>query len=138
MSAETTRLLVSRLFEEVVNDWNFAHLDEIFSPDFRPDATDASPVMGPDAAEQFLLWLRSAFPDLQYSIDDIVVEADKAVARLHAEGTHEGEYLGRRGRGARVHFTETMMIRISDGRIAEWWPQADRLSILEQIDQHGA
>jgi predicted ester cyclase len=34
-----------------------------------------------------------------------------------------------------VQYTEILMIRVVDGRIAEWWTQGDQLGILEQIDR---
>ena len=134
MSAEAIRTLVRRLFVEVVNGWDLSHLDEIFSPDFRPGPEEGETTAGPAAAREFLLWLRNAFPDLRYTVDDVVVEGERAVARLHAEATHLGEYLGRMPRGANVRFTEMIMFRVVNGRIGEWWPQADQLAILEQID----
>jgi predicted ester cyclase len=36
--------------------------------------------------------LRTAFPDLKFTIEDLVGEGDKVCARLTASGTHKGVF----------------------------------------------
>jgi len=135
MSIEDSRALVYRLFGEVINQWDFAVLDQVFATNFRvaPGDSEESGMRGPEGAKQFFTWLRSVFPDLHYTIDDVVVEGEKVVARVHARGTHGGEYLGHPPTGLPVEYSEMLMFRVVEGRIAEWWIQINQLSILEQI-----
>jgi len=37
---------------------------------------------------------REAFPDIQIKIEDLIAEGDKVVARITAQGTHQGELMG--------------------------------------------
>ena len=133
MSIEASRALVHRLFDEVINQWNFAHLDQIFAPNFRVAPDEGRPARGAEDAKQFFLGLRSAFPDLHYTIDDVVVEGEKAVARVHAQGTHRGEYIGHSPTGLTVEYAEMVMLRVVEGKITEWWVQVNQLPILQQI-----
>ena len=38
--------------------------------------------------------VQAAFPDLRMEVQDVLVSGDKAVARVRATGTHQGEFLG--------------------------------------------
>jgi predicted ester cyclase len=135
MSAEASRDLIHRLFDEVINQWNFAILDQLFAPTFRvdPDDSQDQAAQGPEDTKRFFTWLRSVYPDLQYTIDDIVVEGEKAVARVHAHGTHRGNFHGHPPTDLPVDYSEMIMLRVADNRIAEWWVELNQVSILEQI-----
>jgi predicted ester cyclase len=135
VSAEASRDLIRRLFDEVINQWNFAILDQLFAPTFRvdPDDSQDQAAQGPEDAERFFTWLRSVYPDLQYTIDDIVVEGEKAVARVHAHGTHRADFLDHQPTDLPVEYSEMLMVRVADNRIAEWWIELNQLPILQQI-----
>ena len=85
-------------------------LDHLFAPTFRVDPDDSQDpaAQGPEDAERFFTWLRSVYPDLQYTIDDIVVEGEKAVARVHAHERIAGTFsvLG-------VEYSEMLMLRVA-------------------------
>lgn len=107
----------------------------MFAPTFRvaPDDSQDQAARGPEDAERFFTGLRNVFPDLQYTIDDIVVEGEKAVARVHAHGTHRGYYFGHRPTDLPVEYSEMLMFRVADNKIAEWWVVVNQLPILQQI-----
>ncbi|GAA2760876.1 ester cyclase [Actinopolymorpha rutila] len=111
MLPEVSRALVRRLFDDVVNRWSLDHLDEFVTETFQVSPEEDGPVRGPENARQFFLWLQGVFPDVHYTIDDLVVEGDKAVARMHARGTHRGEYYGHPATGLLVEWEEMMMFR---------------------------
>lgn len=133
MATEVSRALVHRLFDEVINQWIFDHLDQLFAPTFQVDTDQDQPLRGAEAARQFFLWLQSVFPDLHYTIDDVVVDGEKAVARVHARGTHRGEYMSHAPTGLPVEWAAMVMLRVVDGKIAEWWVAENQLLILQQI-----
>ena len=81
MSTEASRALVHRLFDEVINRWNFAVLDQIFAPIFRVAPDEGRPARGAEDARQFFQWLPIVYSDLNYTINDVVVEGELAVAR---------------------------------------------------------
>ena len=69
-------------------------LGEMLSDDFVDH--DPVPGQGPgrDGYAQMAAAFFSAFPDLRVQNHDVIVEADKAVARWTADGTHRGELMG--------------------------------------------
>ena len=64
---------------------------------------------------------RTAFPDKQTRIEQIVAEGDLVVTRTVTTATHRGEYLGLAPTGKRVTLYEILINRIDGDRIAESW-----------------
>ena len=119
MSAEGNKEIVRRYFDEALNQKNFALLDEVVSDESLKQLVTST--------------LGRAFPDLQRTVEDVVAEGDKVVARLTMRGTHTGEYLGVPPTGRKVTFTAIGIYRIENGKIAEAWISRDDLTILRQI-----
>ncbi|MCB0144029.1 MAG: ester cyclase, partial [Caldilineaceae bacterium] len=69
MSTETNKAIVRRLWEEVWNQGNLSVCDEIFDADYAAHEKGFVPV------------LRAAFPDLHFTIEDMIAEDDKVVTR---------------------------------------------------------
>ena len=88
---------------------------------------------GTEALKAFLAGYRAAFPDLQMTIDELLVAEDKTVVFFTLTGTHEGELMGipPTGKGMRVH--GVVRSRFEDGRIVEEWEVLDQLAILTQL-----
>jgi len=77
---------------------------------------------------------RAAFTDLTMTVDDIIADGDKAVARVTTTGTQTGEWMGMpaSGKRAEVHLIDIM--RFDDaGLISEHWGVMDMLSMLQQL-----
>jgi predicted ester cyclase len=122
MSAEENKAVVRREQEEL---WNHTGgLDatqEIFAPDYA------------EAAKQEAADFRQGFPDVVSTIEDLIAEGDKVVARWTSHATHQGEYMGIPPTGNRVDFTGISVYRIEGGKIAQSWTAEDELGLLRQI-----
>jgi steroid delta-isomerase-like uncharacterized protein len=75
----------------------------------------------------------SAFPDLDRTIEDLVAEGDKVVARWTAKGTHTGDFQGIAPSGRVATSSGITIFRIADGRIVEEWSESDMLGLLQQL-----
>jgi predicted ester cyclase len=65
--------------------------------------------------------MHGAHPDLRFSIDDLVAEADRVTIRWTLHGTNTGPMLGRPPTGQPVELAAIVIFRIADGKIAERW-----------------
>lgn len=74
-----------------------------------------------------------AFPDLHVSVEDLLEDGDKVVARQIVTGTNTGEFLGRAPTGRSVRYDEIFIFRFADGRVVEFWGAVDTLSSLQQL-----
>jgi predicted ester cyclase len=121
---------VRRYFEEVANDRMLDRADELFAPEFG----SPGPVVGPDAARAALRSMLAAFPDLQFTIEDLVAEGERVVVRVTYTGTHRGLFMGIEPTGRSIRFTGVEMAVVRDGLIAaEAWHVIDHLEILHQL-----
>ena len=122
MSAEENKALVRREQEEL---WNHTgNLDaaaELFAPDYA------------EAAKQEAADFRQGFPDVVSTIEDLIAEGDKVVARWTSQATHQGDYMGVPPTGKEVEFTGISVYRMEGGRIAESWTAEDELGLMRQI-----
>jgi predicted ester cyclase len=118
---------------EVLNTGNFALLDELLAPEF----VDHSPLPGVpptrDGLKQTAMALRTAFPNVRYSIDDAIMCGDQVVHRLTATGTMTGDLNGIAATGKRATWTEIHIGRGVNGRLTEHWGLADQFGMLVQL-----
>ena len=68
------------------------------------------------------------------TIEDIIAEGDKVVARWRSRATHQGEYMGTPQSGKEVQLTGISFYRIEEGKIAEEWSVEDGYGLMAQID----
>jgi len=120
MSAEENKTLVRREQEEL---WN--HSGDL-------DAAEELFVAG-EAAKQQAADFRRGFPDVTSTIEDLIAEGDKVVARWRSRATHQGDYMGIAPSGNEVEFTGISFYRIEGNKIAESWSVEDQFGLMRQI-----
>lgn len=77
---------------------------------------------------------RTGFPDLRMEVEDLLVSGDKAVARVRATGTHNGEFMGMPASGKNVDVQLIDITRFGDDGLAhEHWGVFDALSMMQQL-----
>jgi len=132
--SEENKALVRRAFDAVAKG-DLAVTDESTAPDFvRRDLTSAfQEIRGVQAVKQFIVALRSAFPDLQLTVEDMIAEGDKVVVRFTARGTHKGEFLGIPPTGKQVAWAGINIYRVASGKITETWQLSDGLGLMQQL-----
>jgi predicted ester cyclase len=75
----------------------------------------------------------SAFPDAHWTIDDIVVEGDKAAVRYTITGTHKGELMGIPATNKKVTVWVIGIDRMAGGKVVEAWDRMDTLGLMLQL-----
>jgi steroid delta-isomerase-like uncharacterized protein len=125
--------IAQRWFDEVMNQGNEDALDEIISPDFVDH--DPLPGTGPDreGVHDFVKQVRSAFPDLETTLDDALVEGDRIAVRSTVRGTHQGQFMGVPASGKRVEVSNYDFVRFENDQAVEHWGTIDAAALMEQI-----
>ena len=130
---EDNKALNRRFVEEVINQGNTDAIDELIDPGVVDHAAPPGFPTGREGAKQFAAMMRSAFPDLHQTIEDMIAEGDKVVMRSTWSGTHEGEFMGIPATGRQVTVSAIDITRVADGRLVEHWEQFDALGLMQQL-----
>ena len=133
MSAESNKLLMSR-FVEFINTANEVLAEElvdanaIFHAPVSPD-----PFIGPHGYMEILGMMRSGFPDIQWTLEEMIAENDTVAARFIMRGTHQATFFGVPASGKKIQAQAVNFYRFSNGKIVEERAQPDLLALLQQI-----
>jgi steroid delta-isomerase-like uncharacterized protein len=133
MSAEANKALVRRYYGELWNRWNLELADVIIAADLTFRGSLAVTVQGRDGFKEYMALVRGAFPDFHNTIEELVAEGDRVVARLRYRGTHQGDLFGLAPTGKKVSYAGTAFFRIHNGMIADGWVLGDTLCLLRQL-----
>lgn len=135
MSTEENKAFMRRFYEEVFNQKNLAAIDDFVAPDFvNRSAAQLGLVSGDlEHVKQFVGVVMQAFPDLHYTVEDMVAEGDKVVTRLTLSGTQQGAFMGIPATGKHATVSDIEIFRITGGKAVETWVQVDFLGLLQQL-----
>ena len=124
--------IVRRFFEELWNAGDLRVADELVAAD-HVHHVGGQELRGPDGVKGAVTWLRTAFPDLRFEIDNVISDGDQAAVRWTASGTHLGSLAGMQPTGRRVEWTGSDWFRLHHGRMIEVWAIADGEALQEQL-----
>ena len=132
MFAEENKALIRRYIEEM-DKGNTAIVDQLVATNCVFHYPGGLDVRGPEALKEHVAKVYTAFPDFLHTIEDIVAEEDKVVARFTNRGTHKGEFMGIAPTGKQIAFTAMFIARVSDGEFVEGWVEVDLLGLMQQL-----
>jgi predicted ester cyclase len=124
-------------FEEVVNKQRLDLLSNVFPNSYISHSlTDNTKELRTFAKQKdWLSYLFKAFPDLKYTIGDVLVDKDKVVMRVVLSGTQKGEFLGYKPSGRRIDYlSEIFFFRVENNKIAEAWVQIDWHNLFKNLN----
>ncbi len=131
MSSEN-KAIVQRFYNELVNQGNIDMVNELMAGDYvehgNPDGS------GTEGFRKFFKGLAAAFPDLKITIEDLIAEGDKVVARVTVRATHRGTFMGSiPPTGKEVNFAGIDIFQLANGKIIGRWNQRDLLELMRQL-----
>ncbi|MCY3960533.1 MAG: ester cyclase [bacterium] len=126
------KAVVERLVRDIVNGGKIDLLDEVLADGFVAHGVGTGP-SGPDGMRRLITTWRTAFPDWQDHIDEMVAEGDLVVLKISAQGTHDGPLLGIEPTGETVQWGMIEMVRLADGKITEQWGYSDFAEVVRHL-----
>ena len=91
------------------------------------------PIRGRAKYEDWMRRFRSGFSNFECDIDELIGDGMRVAVRWTWSGTHTGNLLGITPTNRKIEFSETHLLRISGGRIAEDHVSANVLDLLDQL-----
>ncbi|CAN5479293.1 hypothetical protein BH18ACT1_BH18ACT1_03810 [soil metagenome] len=103
---------------EAIANGDLDVFDEIMAPDVvdNDPAPDQGP--GPEGFKSFFRTMRTAFPDLQFEVDQLVADDDNVAIAYRIKGTH-GDFQGVAPTGRKVVARGVQIACFAEGRIVE-------------------
>ena len=133
-SEEENKAQYRRTFEEVFNQGNLAIVDDLVAPDFlNHEVPPGMNSRGPDSTRQIVRMLRTAFPDLHVTIEDLVADQDTVAGRVTMSGTHLGPFQGIPPTGRSFEQAQMHFVRFRDGKAIEHRAVRDDLGMMRQL-----
>jgi len=130
-----------RLVHQAIKEWNVLNGDEAkmrslydkyYAPGFIYHDVSRGDMNREQTVRDMVRYL-SAFPDLYYSIDDILAEGDKTVIRCTIQATHKGTFMGIPATGKRIVIKGVEIDKIAGGKIVEAWGLDDSHRMMAQL-----
>ena len=121
----------------VLEMWNKANLaiaDEIYANEIvRHDCNVPEDIVGLENVKNYLQNLFNAFPDLNLTVDEIIVEGNKMVQRWTMTGTNTGSMGDMPPTGRNVRFSGVSIGYFVNGKLVEIWDFYNMLDMMQQL-----
>ena len=133
MSVEENKAVARRHVDEILNKGDLSAVDEFIAPNFVGHTFSGQEYKGPEGCKPILTMWRKAFPDIHYTIDDIVAEGDNVVVRMTITATHTGDLISISPTGKKINIPVTYFFRFAEGKEVEATAYADGLTLFQQL-----
>ena len=132
--SDSNKNIVRRLFEEVWNKGHHAVADELFAPTYtHHDSSSPELGRGPESEKKRVNLYRNAFPDIRFTVEDLIAEGETVTARWSCHGTHKGDLNGIAPTGKQFTVSGMSIARFTNGKIMEGWVNWDALGMMQQL-----
>jgi steroid delta-isomerase-like uncharacterized protein len=132
-----TEAEVQAFTDHVLEMWNNANLnmvEEAYAPEIvRHDCGVPEDIVGLENMKNYLKNLFNAFPDLNITVDEIIVAGNKMVQRWIFTGTNTGSMHGMPPTGKNVRFSGVSIGYFNKGKAVEIWDFYNVLDMMQQL-----
>ncbi len=130
MSVEENKALVRHIYE-LCNPVQIASTYQFYAPGCVFHTINGDSFV--EQVSEFDSKVLTAFPDIAYTLEDMIAEGDKVAWRARFTATHQGEFLGVAPTGKKIDMSYIAMFRIVDGKGVEYWSSVDISRLMRQI-----
>jgi steroid delta-isomerase-like uncharacterized protein len=128
------KAVVRRLYEEVWNKRRLEVLNQVISPSHAlNDPHLVGSAVGPEAYKRVFTQYLAAFPDLRFSVEDMISEKDKVVVSWTISGTHKREFRGIPATNKKVSFEGITINYVAEGKIMDSQVSMDYFGLMQQL-----
>ena len=132
MSKESN-IEAQKKFGKAVNTSNYQAMYDLVADDNVDHDPAPGQVAGPEGYIEFFKMMRTAFPDMELEVEQLVADEDNVAFAYTVTGTHQGEFMGIAPTGKSVKFRGMQISKFKDGKMVERWGSSDELGILKQL-----
>jgi steroid delta-isomerase-like uncharacterized protein len=141
VSEQNNKDVLNQFIEQLWNRGNFDLLDKLVAPRYTIHHDPGDPWEGQtlsrDEFKKRVLYSRTAFPDLCFTINEFVAEKNRVVISWYLTGTHKGDLAQVPASGKKIRLSGLTIYYFSDGKINGHWQVIDQLAFLAQVGMLG-
>ncbi len=125
--------IVRQFIDEVLNQGDIDGADRFVWNDVVEQEPFPGQGPGLSGLQDILRGMRSAFPDMRWTVEEQLADGDRVLTRFVWSGTHQGTFLGVTPTGRRVSVWGMVIDRLVAGRIKETRILMDTLGLMMQL-----
>ena len=122
-----------RAFYDFWNTGDEGLLKEAIAPNFTDHTLPPGRPQGPEGPAFASRRFRAAVPDLKITVEKIIVAGDYVTVHMNFTGHFTGRFGQTQGKGQRIPFIATDLVKIQNGRITDNWHIEDNLTLLQEM-----
>jgi steroid delta-isomerase-like uncharacterized protein len=129
---EANKALIRRTYGEAFNRGDLTNVEAFVHPNCV-DHEEHGVDRGPESLRGLVGMLRTAFPDLHFTIEELIAEGEMVAGRFTMRGTHQGPLMGLAPTGCTVKQSHMHFFRFQDGKVIEHWGVRDDVGMMQQL-----
>ena len=133
MSESENKAVIERFLNDVLNRGKLEMADEIVGKNFVELDPLPGQKQGREGLKEIVAMLRTAFPDMKWSVEEMIAAGEKVVTRFIWTGTHKGEFLGIPPTGRAVSVKGVVIDRIVGGKMTDSRILMDNFGMMQQL-----
>jgi predicted ester cyclase len=122
-----------RAFYDFWNTGDEALLKEAIAPNFTDHTLPPGRPQGPEGPAFASRQFRTAVPDLNVTVEKMIVAGDYVTVHMRFGGHFTGRFGQTQGEGQPIPFIATDLVKIENGRITDNWHIEDNFTLLQQM-----
>lgn len=132
-AAEQNKALMEKFYDEAVNQGKTEVIDELLADSFVEHEAIPGAAQGKQAVKDYFVMFRQAFPDLKFTVNDMVSSGNKVWTLLTITGTHSGPFMGMPATGKKIDVKCVDIVRFENGQAVEHWGVTDTGAMMQQL-----
>jgi len=128
----TNEPIVRQLFA-AIDAGNLDRVQQLVTDDLALHVLGVPQALSKDVLIQAINTFYAAFPDNTHAIEQTLEAGDRVAVMLTQHATSKGPYEGAAPTGQPVTIPAIHIMRVSNGRIQEWWALEDNLGLMQQL-----
>ncbi|MDB4304108.1 ester cyclase [Desulfosarcina sp.] len=133
--SEELKTKIKRAWEEAFNQGKMDGLDELVAPNWVRHKPPFPDIVGLDALKKFITDCRTSYPDVNLTIEKVIIDGDWIASQWTYEGTQSGvsPSTGAPPSNKHVKIRGCDMGRWENDKVVEDWNHGDWLGLMHQI-----
>lgn len=134
MSVESNKATMRRFYREIGYQGNMDVVDEIVAEDFVDHGGfPGLPHKGRESIRALFGASHTGFTGFHMTVDDMIGEGERVVARIRVSGTQTGEFVGIPPTNKSIEVNAIDIFEFRDGEITQSWEVADRAGMMQRL-----